>query len=69
MRKLLCLLISLFFTKYYKEELKYQKFRRCMDNAEICFLKWRLEGARIDRTLFWLRRQDRWLDLARKYKR
>ncbi len=43
-----------------------ERIRRCRLLYEYCKLRWENEGRK--RTLFWLKWQDRWLELERYYK-
>lgn len=43
-----------------------ERIRRCRLLYEYCMLRWQNEGR--ERTLFWLKWQDRWLELERYYK-
>ena len=43
-----------------------ERIRRCRLLYEYCKLRWEKEGRK--RTLFWLKWQDRWIELERYYK-
>ena len=43
-----------------------ERIRRCRLLYEYCKLRWENEGR--ERTLFWLKWQDRWIELERYYK-
>lgn len=43
-----------------------ERIRRCRLLYEYCKLRWENEGCK--RTLFWLKWQDRWIELERYYK-
>ena len=48
------------------EGLRKERIRRCRRLYEYCKLRWENEGCK--RTLFWLKWQDRWLELEKYYK-
>ena len=49
-----------------RSDLKKQLIKRCRQNQEYCFLRNLNEGN--TRTLFWLKWQDRWIELEKFYK-
>lgn len=49
-----------------RSDLRKQLIKRCRQNQEYCFLKFLSEGK--TRTLFWLKWQDRWIELEKFYK-
>lgn len=49
-----------------RNDLRKQLIKRCRQNQEYCFLKFLSEGK--TRTLFWLKWQDRWIELEKFYK-
>ena len=54
------------FLKDANEGWKKERIRRCRLLYEYCKLRWENEGR--ERTLFWLKWQDRWIVLERYYK-
>lgn len=49
-----------------RDDLRKQLIKRCRRNQEYCFLRDLNEGK--TRTLFWLKWQDRWIELEKFYK-
>lgn len=49
-----------------RDDLRKQLIKRCRRNQEYCFLRYLNEGK--TRTLFWLKWQDRWIELEKFYK-
>lgn len=49
-----------------RNDLRKQLIKRCRQNQEYCFLRNLNEGK--TRTLFWLKWQDRWIELEKFYK-
>lgn len=49
-----------------RNDLRKQLIKRCRQNQEYCYLRFLNEGK--TRTLFWLKWQDRWIELEKFYK-
>ena len=49
-----------------RDDLRKQLIKRCRQNQEYCYLRFLNEGR--TRALFWLKWQDRWIELEKFYK-
>ena len=49
-----------------RDDLRKQLIKRCRQNQEYCYLRFLNEGK--TRTLFWLKWQNRWIELEKFYK-